>query len=224
MIKIILGLIGISLIGFQVQATELPDLAAQYETIVTHNGDKKIHRSGWYIWRQPNRIEIQHKTLPYGEVWKRSKMGEVSFEWLRHDKQFKILYEDADLDALQVTSRWETKATLISPQLLKQLKQVGKGRVLGNKTQKYQGKIGAYQVQVEWIPRLKIPAYVKEEKKESTEEMRLIHVYSIGKTPWKRHNSEDYEDMDYSDIGDNEANPITRAYIIMGGLAQPHSH
>ncbi|MFK5986087.1 MAG: hypothetical protein QM479_11770 [Pseudomonadota bacterium] len=213
-----------SLLITPIHAKGLPEITALFSSNIMHKDDNNKHYSQWYIWRTHNKIEISHKQRPYGEIWHKSSHGNVSFEWIRHDKKFKIIYPESDLASLEIQTKWQGKATMINKKLLSYLSLVGTGTVMGQKTERYKGKIGQYSLEIEWMPAISLPAYIKEQSEDSLQVISIKQFYPIGKAPWQRINSDNYDDMDYADIGDNEAHPVARSHIFMGSLTDNQHH
>jgi hypothetical protein len=209
----------------------ITEIAAYFQTKKTpldqHQGgdagqNDKQKISHWFLWRQADKIEIQSQNKAVGEVWQKLKHGQVEFIWLYHAKQFAIKYTASDLKALQNYPTWSTKTSLVSQALLQRLKKIGAKQVLGYKADIYQGKVDGLQLEIEWIDAIKTPARIRQTDNKATVEVTLLEVYPLKKAPWQPIDSEQYDDMDYADIGDNESHPIARLHMNGKSLSSRH--
>lgn len=210
-------------------AQSLSEIAATYqqsEQQLDSDEPKKLTTS-WYLWRQTKRIELYNPKQQTGEVWRLLNDGEVAYTWLLHHKKFAVNYAPSDLKAIKNHPNWLAKASMISPQLLKQLELKPKCKFLNYQCENYSGRIGEYKLEIEWLPELQIPARIKQSTANHITEINLNTVTSLteAKQPL---NSENYEDMDFADIGDNEAHPIAKSYSVFNNLTtleqQQHHH
>ncbi len=196
-------------------AGQFPEIAALYEsttqTVDAHH--PAVKTSAWRLWRQTNKIEMQGLNTPTGEVWTRLKDGEVAYTWLLHSKQFAINYAPSDLKAIQNNPKWMTKVSIISPELLNKLTLQSKSKAFDYVSETYSGSVGQYQLEIVWLPELKIPASIKQSTNQEITQVKLKQVYPLSEAPWQRLDASRYEDMDFADIGDNEAHPLAKLYL-----------
>lgn len=216
----------------QAQSQVLPSIACLYKT-TSHDHDSHHHdeheaqttESNWKLWRTDQQVEIQDTNSRQGEVWTRLKSDTLEYSWLDHKNKFRVNYPDSDLKATNSTQVWENKATLISPSLLLRLKKIETQQVLGYTAETYSGTVGTYQLEVTWLPELSIPAKITQQEGKVITTTELKEVFTYEKSPWKPIASDDYEDMDFADIGDNETHPIARSHLYgMGISAGEHKH
>ncbi len=207
----------------------LPEVACLYRTITK---DLKYHHkkttdktSQWHLWRYKNKIQIRNLETPIGEIWQQLKGGDIAYSWLFHDKKFVINYTSSDLKAIKNNPNWLSKANIISPELLKRLTHQSNSRVLGYIAENYVGKIGEFTIEVTWLPKLKIPAAIKQTTATQKTLVMLEKVYPYSDSPWKPVNIDNYQDMDFADIGDNEADPLLNFYMEkMSFISSFHHH
>ncbi|HVL02329.1 MAG TPA: hypothetical protein VM553_21065, partial [Dongiaceae bacterium] len=112
-------------------AEPLPAVGAQFETerryVADHDheahhvqADSDVARSEWLFWRQDARVEMLIPARQAGEAWLRD--GNAVFHQKLFHADHKIVeYQDADLDALQVSVNWNARVLLLDPQVLQQL-------------------------------------------------------------------------------------------------------
>ena len=218
----------------------LADVACLYQTHAsnTESGQQdKLADKQWYLWRQGSSVEVKGQSSPIGEHWQRLKHNEVALTWLYHDHHFAVRYSPSALKLTGNQTDWTTKASIISPALLKQLKKVGDSTVLGFAAERYQGHIGQYDLDITWIPALSIPALIVQQEdtgnRQQVSRVELIQVYPYQSAPWHPPSHDTYDDIDFADLGDNEANPMVR--LFMHGIEQqqktegrtiqyPHQH
>lgn len=210
----------------KLQATgDFPEVACLFRTEVhpdtstshghSHsNGSTKT--SSWYLWRSNKRIEIQNLSKPIGEVWEKLPGGQVGFTWLHHGEHFAVRYSAADLRLLHNASTWPAKAGLVSPVLLEQLRLNGIKDFHGYVGEYYSGQVGEYFLEVLWLPQLKLPARLKQRYDGQLSRTELIELHALAKSPWHPLPSASYDDMDFADIGDNEAHPLVGVHLRPG--------
>lgn len=179
----------------------------------------------WYLWRTETQIEIQDTRSSQGEIWHRLKGGTVEYSWLDHKNRFRVNYPPSDLKATRSNHLWVNRATLISPTLLKYLEKQEATDVLGYNAERYTGRLGDYELEIIWLNQLSIPAKITQKKGTTVSTTELKEVYDLPDSPWKQYASDDYEDMDFADIGDNETHPVARSHLHGTGIsANAHRH
>ncbi len=220
--------------NLSVMANELPEIACLFEVQENQHDDHhdSLHQKQqqphlWRLWRFDKTVQIQQVNGPFGEVWEKLKKEQVAYTWLMHQKKFAIRYEPSDLKVINNQTNWKTKASLISPQLLSLLEKLPEQKVvLGKKTEHYKGRIGALDMEILWLPEYQVPAKIIQKQGDQVTVVSLKAVYLMQDAPWKPLDFDQYDDLDFADLGDNEAHPMARYYLKNMSLAtiQYHKH
>lgn len=227
--RVLLTSLGMILIGQTWAETvdSLPAVAALLQTSIS-NGDQQEQTQLWYLWREHNRFEIRNREAQVGELWEKLKDDQVAYTWLNHQDRLAIRYRPSDLKILQRYPDWSAKNSIINPALLNQLIKTNSMDSDIGKLEYYRGEIGGLQLAIEWLPDYVLPARIVQSKDRYKLEIKLLEIYSFDQAPWSMSTADHYQDLDYSDLGDNEAHPLTQKHI--HGLADeqsiqyPHHH
>jgi len=207
----------------------LPDIAALFRTrVVKYSEQPPARGTAWYLWRTGDSVEIFNPTSQIGELWERLKGKDVAFTWLYHARQYAVQYSPSDLRSIENKPDWDAKSHLISPALLSRLEKTGQTMVLGYHAERYEGRIGEYELALTWIPKLSIPAFIRQKTDQQVSEVVLDEVYTYKRAPWKPIPHDDYDAIDFADLGDNEAHPVVRLLqhngVGLSTIQYPFSH
>ena len=211
---------------------EMTDVSCVYETSIQIISDIKGHShhkdvqktSKWYFWRTAKQVEVSNEEMNFGEKWISNGKQTVFYQVLYHDKKFLIDFQPTDLKILGKHVSWEIRSTLFPQNVLQQLQKKGPGTFHQYKTVHYQGTVAGVSYQVEWIPELELPFRVEKYNGNNTIITELKEVYPLDKTPHKQLISDNYEDMEYADIGDNESHPMVTQLQKNIGISYFHQH
>ncbi|WP_428355642.1 hypothetical protein [Methyloprofundus sp.] len=168
--------------------------------------DHKVRQ--WYFWRAENQLEVANAEQSLGKKWIYNGQQMVVYQVLYHDRKFVLEFQPTDLKILGLQSNWKMRASLFPPEILTQLHQQGSGKFQEYATVNYQGNVAGHRYQVDWIPVLNLPSRVVKQLGNMIIITQLKEVYPLDKSPYKQLSSDQYDDMEYADIGDNESHPI----------------
>ena len=206
-------------------ASQLPDVAAGYVTTRKHEHSEKYqyHEKthptekgktepetsvvNWHLFRQQNRIDIDNITAHTGETWLRNGKTLVMRQ-LFHDDRKGVEYLMDDFAVLGMQPSWQQQALLFDPQVLQQLPEVGTEWVDGHPVRRYRGTVDGQQFDVQWLVDLNMPYAIVRTHADEQEVTQLQAVYPLAQSPWQYNNGEDYELIDYADLGDRERDPF----------------
>ncbi len=195
----------------------LPMLAAEY--ITTKN--KSAVR--WHFFRHNNRIDIDNTTAHTGEVWQRDGKI-VLMRQLFHDDRKGVEYQMDDFNVLDMKPSWQKQALLIDPQTLESLQETGSGWLAGHPARYYRGEVNGQQFTVQWLVDLNVPYSIERRHGDEKEVTQMQAVYLLAQSPWQYNNGDDYEIMDYTDLGDRERDPfVMRVHAQLPG-GEMHHH
>lgn len=237
----VLALICLSL---SVSAAEQPPAVdAQFETIKCAIPCKQELKTEWWMMRTPNTIELRHlvgnkgNTLAKrGEMWKYNPKGKTTYLFLMHDDQRAIEYLFDDLKILGLgvdETQWQINSQFLTNAELAGFKKSTKTSKAyqGYQTAVYTGKIGQADVNVMWLPALKVPVkleYVYPKSKVTIALKTLAAGENLQQSKAPKTTTDklaSYDQVYYTDIGDMEEDPTAQAWIAKAaGAPGLHAH
>jgi hypothetical protein len=177
----------------------------------------------WYLWRQPEWIEVQDTTKDEGEIWERGANGQIAFQRVFHRDQRVINYTPGDLRALQSSPDWQRLSSILHPTFLKQtLQATGETTVLERQAQRYQGQVNGVTFEVLWFDTEQIPALIRQIYPDCEEIVHLTAIPPLPSASWPRRATSDYRHLDYADLGDMASDPFVRR--LLRGMQHSHAH
>lgn len=205
------------------QAAPLPPVMATYRTIL--NDDTGETAPAWSFLRIGNELEIRHAVI--GEHWTLLGDDKSAYSWIHHGEKAVVHYTPADLEMLHAGKGWDAHATLIDPELIAKLEKTGMTTVLGYPAVIYRGTVNGQALEVHWLPDFSLPGIVVQQAGGNVMRIELLSVSTPDGNTAAFTDLDSYFDLDFADIGDNEAHPILRR-LLYGGLGVPgidgHSH
>lgn len=208
------------LFSLPVLAQQCPEVApqslfAEFETQSLHH-NKIEEKQRWSYIRQSNKAIFHYPKRNIAEQWSLNKRQRVEFErWFLSAKRV-IQYENGDLKSIGKEQQWQAVSQVIDASLLTRLKLQSTSRYLCWQQQNFSGAVDGAQIQVSWLPKLnlvKSVAWKKGELEKKIVLQQLSHI-DTAKTIFSQRLS--YSEMDFADIGDNEADPFVARMIDQG--------
>lgn len=212
----------------------LPSIAASYTTslapalIDTHvkhddHDDTASTSREWRFYRNDNTIEVEDLTTQTGEMWQRDGNSQFFFKLFHADRR-SVEYRMDDLAILGISNEWQQHALLLSPKLFSQLTQVETGWRDGYPFRHYRGQVGADKYDIVWRVDLNLPVLIVRIHEGHVERTELQTAYPLSQSPWSRHAKNDYDVIDFADLGDRESDPfvVRVQHQLPGGF--PHRH
>ncbi len=193
-----------------VQAAPDPqEVAARYLTTVCARPCQTPESRQWLFWRDANRVEIRDAANALGELWRRDARGRVAYTYLEPAHQRGIEYSATDLKIIDYHRPWPALAGIVAPAELEKLAPAGEAEVLGRRALVYRGRLGNGQVEILWLPDLKLAARVTH----STSDRRTVHELQAFLTDQDALSATtdaqlaEYRLVDFADLGDMETSP-----------------
>ncbi len=203
----------------------LPRVAAEYVTM--HEGEEHEHEHRttdadhvtWRFWRDGQQIVIERPQLELGELWQRDGKT-VIHRKLYHADQRAIEFQEDDLRMLGAKPSWQKLALLVDPKILDQLSAGDLEWPDNHPVREYRGKIGDSQWHIVMRMDLGLPILVEREHDGVSEHTELLNAYELTKSPWQPAQTNDYDIIDYADLGDKEYDP----FVIKVQAQMGHEH
>ncbi|MBB6521231.1 hypothetical protein [Pseudoteredinibacter isoporae] len=197
------------------------DLSARFKTEEIQGSESRSVGS-WTLWRKPGLVEVLNQHSQRGNRWILSRSGSLTYQDISHKHRFKILYQTSDFKSLEMKPVWWQKNTLLKKEWLQKFKKKSRAHYKGLVTEEYEGRVGNTAIRFVWLPSLQIPLEFEERKKDRTLRHRLVEHHELNVSPWSWPESEDYDDMDFSDLGDNESHQIAHQMMDEAGVGHKH--
>lgn len=209
-------------------AADPQDVAARYVTTVCGQPCQTPESRQWLFWRGPDRVEIRDGTNALGELWKRDARGRVRYTYLEPAYQRGIEYSATDLEVIDFRRPWSALTGLVAPTELDRLVSAGETEVLGRPARIYRGRLSNGQVEVLWLPDLKLAARVTHTSTDRLTVHELQAFLTDQDAPSATTDAQlaDYRLVDFADLGDMETSPgmawLKRVVAAPGHPAHPH--
>lgn len=216
-------------------AEALQPVAAEYVTTYRHAHDEKTHTTEkgkaeteesvvrWHFFREQKRIDIDNVASYTGEAWLRDGKLILMRQFF-HDDRKGVEYQNDDFTLLGMQPSWQRQALLVDPVELQQLRESGTEWRDGHPLRSYKGEIKGQSVEIDWRVDLNVPQRIARKKGDEQEITELQAVYPLAQSPWQYRKGDDYELINYADIGDMERDPfvIKVQSWLLGGDVHHH--
>lgn len=208
-------------------ASEPPAIAARFETLTRYlgsGGHAAERRVSWNFWRERERVYLFDSKAGRGETWHRFPSGEVEYQQVFERLRAVVSFNSGDLRALGRYPDWSERSRLLHPAILKRLQHEGNGAVLDREAERYRGEIDGVKLEVLWLPTEQLPALIRQVHRDSEVTIRLVALHAREASPWPLPSQKDFRQLDFSDLGDDEWDPlVTRLhFLVEGGVGHFH--
>lgn len=195
----------------------LPDVAGEFETTVIQEQSaqtsKPTQTYRWRFYRTAQRIETHIVHDQTGEIWLRSKEGNISYQRVFHKEQHVVDYLPGDLKAIGASPDWMAIATLIDANWVSSLISDGQTISFEQPAIHYTHSITENPVEVLWLEQAKLPAMIQKNKNGHLLITRLLALYPWQHSPWLAPDSSNYLCIDFSDLGDKENDAVINSIL-----------
>lgn len=182
--------------------TERKHVESEHEHHEEHEEEQDF-KNEWIFHRSAQRIEVNIPTQQTGEVWLRDGKT-VFYQKLFHSDKKIVEYQMEDLSGLNVAVNWRTNELMIDPAILQQLHVTGEDWIDGHPALELSGTVDAIDYDVVWLVDLNLPHAIKKRDANGNHE----HTQLLGLEPSTSPHYQDYESIDYADLGDRERDPF----------------
>lgn len=189
-----------------------------------HEGSESSQPFRKQYWRVQKNDHLILKERPNTtELWYKAKDG-IHLIKMLNAVQMAIEYYPADFTSMNKPVDWQKLITIFPKSLLKQTVETNTP-YWQYTTSTYRLTVNESEFTVKWIEQLDMPAHIIERSNGTVIETTLLN-YFVGQPihidEWlDQHVKKSYE---YSDIGDNESDPILRSLMKSGIYYGEHDH
>ncbi|MES2663669.1 MAG: hypothetical protein V4629_10255 [Pseudomonadota bacterium] len=211
--------------SFSISLEKAPPIAAQYRTSACDLPCKNTKENDWYFWRDSDQIEIRNSQNTRSELWiKDSQTEKVTYFHLLPEDLKGIEYNPVDLKLLGNDKKWESLATLISPESISTMMVVGETKFLGFDALIFQSEKNQVKNEVIWIPELQLAAKVSQidGNHQVVSELSTLLKNNYEK-PTTSEDFIKYQIIDFSDVGDME-HSLANNWVKKAVHAPGHEH
>ncbi|PKO41742.1 MAG: hypothetical protein CVU33_00120 [Betaproteobacteria bacterium HGW-Betaproteobacteria-6] len=189
--------------------------------------DLKVNQTqtDWYLWREADSIETASAAVGQNDIWRRVRGNEYNYRRVFHNDQRVVDYTSGEIKTRHAEPDWSKLASVISPQLLRELKRGASKTLFGEKAVRYTGKLGGQTVDLWWLEKSQLPASLQMARTGQRMTLTLKELHSTAPAAWPRATEEriaDYGLIDAADFGDMESDPFVARILRQDGHS--HSH
>lgn len=207
---------------------QLPRVAAEFTTLRRGEADDNHHhhdadpqRVVWRFWRDDSRIVIDRPQLGVGELWQRDGRALLHHK-LYHQDRRAIEFQEDDLKMLETKPAWQKLALLVDHGLLEKLTASDVEWSDGLPIREYHGQVDDWRWRVVMRLDIGLPLSIVREKGDVSETTELVNAYPLDKAPWQAKVSDDYDVIDFADLGDKEYDPFV--VKVQSQMGHEHHH
>jgi hypothetical protein len=196
-------------------------IRAQYHSElerVDSEGEPTTRTLDWQFERAGEYVEISAPSEHRAEQWTRDATGRVWYARTFHTERKVIEYQPSDLALGGISGSWDQIRSVIDPRLLAGLERTTTVQeIAGHRAVLYRGREREVETEVWWIEDLGIPGLVSRRGRRTGSTLRLIGVSSIADRAAPRP-PQDYELIDFSDLGDRHHDEFVERLMKYDGL------
>ena len=200
------------------------EIACQFQTS-THfkAGEKPDEQYDWLIWRSEREMEVYQVGTRDGEAWMLDGAGGVMYARILHPERAEVLFNAMELRILGRPADWARCSSLVSPEILNgALKEKGKQIHLGKEVKVFEGEIAAQKWIVLWSDEDQIAVSIEIESEKCISRTVLQERHELKMQPWERLRARGYEQIGYTELGDNDTDPRIKRIMSRMGIKCSH--
>lgn len=200
------------------------EIACQFETSTQLKGAEQPDGSYvWQMWRSKHEVEVYQVGSKEGEAWALDGGGGVMQSRILHPDRAEVVFNAMELKILGKPVNWSRCCSLVEPDFLKQsLHKTGNQMFLGREVQVFKGVVGAQEWTVLWDPKDEIAVSIEIEHGGRISRTILREKHVLGEQPWVRLRSRGYEQIAYTELGDNDTDPRIKRIMTRLGIKCGH--
>ncbi|MBS1145067.1 MAG: hypothetical protein H6R14_2473 [Proteobacteria bacterium] len=197
----------------------LAPLAARFELTVNQT------LADWYLWRENSVIETANSVTGQNDIWHRVRDNDYTYRRVFHRDQRVVDYTAGEIRTRHAEPDWAKLASVISPQLLRELKRGSSKMLFGQKAVRYSGVVGGQSIDLWWLESAGIPARLHLARPGQRMTLALRELHASAPAAWPRATEEriaDYGLIDAADFGDMESDPFVARLMQQDGHHHAH--
>lgn len=201
------------------------EIACQFQTN-THfkGGEKPDGQYVWRMWRSAREVEVYQVGTRDGESWILDGAGGVMYARILHPERAEVLFNAMELRILGRAADWARCSSLISPDILKRvLKEKGKQIHLGKEVKVFEGEIASQKWTVFWSDEDQIAVSIEIEGEKLVSRTVLQARHELNVQPWERLRARGYEQIGYTELGDNDTDQRMKRIMNRMGIKCTHN-
>lgn len=210
----------------------VPDIAAEYQTTLETHGeadhphnvaeDNSAHEPrAWRIWRRQDLFVRETLATGIADHWQKEGSALIQKKFFHHDQRG-VEFQQADLQMLKKEPTWQQLVLLVDTQLIAALKEVDAGWRNGFPFRRYQGQAQNAEWAIDVRTDLMLPMRIERENAAIHETIVLVNAYPLASAPWQPTPVDNYNVIDFADIGDMAYDPfVKKVESLLGGV---HHH
>jgi hypothetical protein len=182
-------------------------------------------KTDWYLWRDVDSIETANTAVAQNDIWHRVRGNEYTYRRVFHNDKRVVDYTAGEIKTRHAEPDWSKLASVISPQLLRELKRGSSKTLFGQMAARYTGKVGGQSVDLWWLEQAQLPASLQMTNTGQRMTLTLKELRAKAPLAWPRaaeERIEDYGQIDAADFGDMENDPFVARILMQEGHG--HSH
>lgn len=190
-------------------------------TITTQEGFQK-RTSTIQLFRTDKQVMYVNDRVKISDLWSQTPNGLLKVSRYYDREQFGIDYEPLEINAGKGASSWADKRTLFSDASKKTMKKTSEntlsnGTFSGQKVEKYTKQSNGVTSNIDWMPELNaVLTFTKKGRFKKMQWSLKNIITDQAKIQQAITQRENYDSMDFADIGDNESHPFVRKMISLG--------
>lgn len=166
----------------------------------------------WLVWKTPSRLEIQRQGAAVGMAFDRLANDRVERWEIFHNYRTVVRYQPVDNLLHGSAAATDQVMDLMDGRFLQGLSFIAEGDYQGQHASHYQGQQGNLRYDVLWLDRWGLPASVRISHPGGEQSMVLAARYPLADSPLPHIDwFNQYDDLDYADLGDNETHPLVKS-------------
>lgn len=165
----------------------------------------------WTVWHDNRTIELREGNAPVSHAWERLPDGAVQHWDVYHTYKTAIHYTPEDTRLLDATQQIKLLPDIFDGNVLKSLQLEAQVTYQGKPCQRYEGHIGARTYRIIWLTEPDIPALIEMKSPGVRERITLTATRTQDSAHSRIDWRNQYDDIEYADLGDNETHPLVRA-------------
>jgi len=219
------AIVGAEAVAAAPPAQTLSELACQFETSTRLKAGGQVEGSYiWRLWRSGREVEVYQVGSRDGEAWMLDGAGGVMFARILHPERAEVVFNAMELRILGRPADWARCASLVSKSLLEQLKRDPQSQVFqGLEVFEYSGLIGTEKWTVRWSDAEQLAVSIEVDSQTRISTTVLMERYALKDQPWERLRARGYEQIGYTELGDNDTDPRMKRIMSRMGISCSHN-